>query len=122
VIAHVHKTQGFGNHVFANSPSFFGDTGPEDGKLTDGGVDLMGGTGLESGKSSYLGPATASGVGSAFALRRNREGGGAVSGSALVNRQNPYVIGCLHVMLQPGVGRQQERPCMANGEENCDKD
>jgi hypothetical protein len=55
---------------------FFGNTGPEDGKLTDGGVDLMGGTGLESGKSSYLGPATASGVGSAFAPQRNREGNG----------------------------------------------
>jgi len=82
----------------------------------------MGGTGLESDKSSYLGPATASGVGSAFALQRNREGGGAVSGLVLVNRKNPYVIGCLHVMLQTGVGRQQERPCMADGEEDCEKD
>jgi hypothetical protein len=55
---------------------FFGDTGPEDGKLTDGEAKLMGGTRLESGKSSYLGPATTSGEGSAVAPQRNREGDG----------------------------------------------
>jgi hypothetical protein len=56
--------------------AFFDDTGPGDGKLTAGGENLTEVVLLDPGKSSYRGPATASGGGSAFAPQRNREGDG----------------------------------------------
>ncbi len=56
--------------------AFFGETGPEDGELTIGGGALPGRELLEPGKSSYRGPATASGAGSALAPHKNREGEG----------------------------------------------
>ena len=40
VIVNVHKTPRFGHHVSTNSPSFFDDTGPGDGRLTAGGANL----------------------------------------------------------------------------------
>ena len=54
---------------------FFGETGSEDGELTIGGAILPRRESLYTGKSSYRGPATASGAGSAPA-RKNRDGEG----------------------------------------------
>ena len=56
--------------------AFFDDTGPGDGILTAGGANLTAVALLDSGKSSYRGPATASGGGSALSPQRNREGDG----------------------------------------------
>ena len=56
--------------------AFFGETGPEDGKLTVGGATLLRRELLGPGKSSYRGPATASGAGSALAPQKNRDGEG----------------------------------------------
>jgi hypothetical protein len=62
VIVNVHKTRRFGDHVFTNSPCLFGDTGPGDGKLMAGVRLTEEGALLDSGKSSYRGPATISGA------------------------------------------------------------
>ena len=56
--------------------AFFDGTGPGDGRLTVGGVWLTERALLDSTISSYRGPATTSGGGSALAPRRNREGDG----------------------------------------------
>ena len=55
---------------------FFGETGPEDGELAIGGAALPRRELLGPGKSSYRGPATGSGAGSALAPHKNREGDG----------------------------------------------
>jgi hypothetical protein len=56
--------------------AFFDDTGLGDGRLTTGGAKLTEGALLDSGKSSYRGPAIASGGGSAPVPQRIREGDG----------------------------------------------
>jgi hypothetical protein len=76
--------------------AFFDDTCPGDGKLTVGGENLTEEALLDSGKSSYRGPATTSGGRSAPALRESEKG--MESGLALVNRKSPCVIEFLHVM------------------------
>ena len=50
MIVNVHKTRRFGDHVLLVHPAFFNDTGPGDGKLTAGVVNLTEVVLLGSGK------------------------------------------------------------------------
>ena len=104
--------------------AFFDGTGPGDGRLTVGGVWLTERALLDSTISSYRGPAAASGGGLHLLPKETERG--MWSGLPQVNRKNPCVIECLHVMWQLVVPRRQEGSTQGgdtqDGKKKCDMD